>query len=283
MKRNDPSALRVFFQKFPRLLLAGAMYSAALAAFTALAVLAARLSGFYNIIVAGLGIIPSSVFLPGLVMVLRKYAVEKQFVSVPKTFWEAVRENGKAFLLHGVVIYLVTACAAFAFLYYGLGALVNTSYAMVFSLYMLFTCVLVIAMSYLVLMSVTYELRLRDLYKNALLMVFAALPRNLLALLYIFVIGAGVVSALLFTAGALRRVIIGFCVLLCPLVTGYGVTAIISKSMRENVGEFVGVADGEPKEASREEPTAPESLESDSDYVFVNGKMIKNPNKEAEK
>ena len=51
-------------------------------------------------------------------------------------------------------------------------------------IYVLFSCVLFIALFYLPLMSVTYHLRLRDLYKNAIMLVFGTILRNIAALAY---------------------------------------------------------------------------------------------------
>ena len=93
MNNKKQNSFTVFFSRFPALLLAGVIFSAFFAAFMTLSISAAKLSGFDNILVWGLGIIPSSVFLPGLVMVVRKYSVEKNFVPVISTFFKAVREN----------------------------------------------------------------------------------------------------------------------------------------------------------------------------------------------
>lgn len=281
MKRFGNSAFAIFFRKFPQLLLAGAIYSAALAAFTALSFLAANLSGFYNIIIIGLGIIPASIFLPGLVMISRKYGVEKQFVPVAKTFFAAVRENYKPFILHGFVIYFIIACSTFAILYYGVGALVSPVYSMVFIIYLLFTMVLTIALFYLPLMSVTYSLRLRDLYKNSILLVFGTILRNIAALAYAILIGAVAFLCFLYTDGVFRYITLGLITLLCPLLICYGTVAIISKGMQANVGPFVGVEPVKKEAVTEEDKNAAQELNSEDDYVFVNGKMIKNPNKEA--
>ena len=57
-------------------------------------------------------------FFAGLVMTVRKIGIEKKDVPVAKTFFGTVKENFKAFLLHGVVTYAIIACSIFAFMYY---------------------------------------------------------------------------------------------------------------------------------------------------------------------
>ena len=62
MKQKKQNAFTVFFSQFPRLMLAGLLFSAPMAIFMGLSVLLAKLSGFDNVLVWGLGVIPASVF-----------------------------------------------------------------------------------------------------------------------------------------------------------------------------------------------------------------------------
>ena len=281
MKRFSQSAFVVFFKQLPRLLAAGALFSAFFAAFTALSILAGWLSGFYNIIVCGLGLIPSALFLPGLIMVVRKYAVEKDFVPVVPTFFAAVRDNWKQFILHGFVIYLIVACSTFAIVYYGIGAQVSPVYSMILIIYVLFTLVLMIMMFYLPVMAVTYELRLRDLYKNSLLLVFGTILRNLCALAYALIIAGVALLAVVYTRGAGRVVALTLVTALCPLLLSYGTVAIIAKGLQANVGPFVGVTPvSHREEVTEEERAIADSMLSDGGYAFVNGKMIKRNHRE---
>ena len=280
MRRFSKSAFAVFFKQLPKLLLAGLLFAAFLDFFMSLSIAAGKISGFYNVIVCGLGLIPASLFLPGLVIVVRKYGVEKKFVPVIPTFFSAVRSNLKQFILHGFVIYLIVACSTFAIIYYGIGALGSSVYSMIFIIYVLFTLVLTIALFYLILMAVTYELRLRDLYKNAILLVFGTILRNICALLYAAAVGAAALLAIVYTSGVWRYIAAAVVSVLCPLLLSYGVTAIISKGMQDNVGPFVGVKPEKKKsEITDEEQELANSISTGGEYVFVNGKMIKNSDK----
>ena len=77
MNSFSNSAFARFFTEFPKLLLAQLINAVAFAAFTALFVLIGYLTGFNNIIVWCLGIIPSMPFFAGLVMTVRKIGIEK--------------------------------------------------------------------------------------------------------------------------------------------------------------------------------------------------------------
>ena len=271
----SPCAFVVFFKKLPQLLLAGLLFSVPMAACIAIFAAAAFLSGFNNILVWGLGMIPAALFLPGLVMVIRKYAVEKAFVPVVSTFFRAVKDNLKAFLVHGVIIYAICACSSFAIMYYYTMAQKDIVYGYIMTLYVLFTAALAIMLFYVPLMSVTYELKLKDIYKNSMLLVFGKILWNLLTLLMVAVVCAGAFFALVFAKGALFPFAVALVALLCPLIVNYIIISMVSKGMQENVGSFVDViSEAEPVD---EERLAAASGNTDDEYIFINGKMVKNP------
>lgn len=279
MNKNKPNAFVVFFTKLPQLLLAGLLFSVWMAAWMAVSVLAAKLSGFNNVLVWGLGLIPGTVFLPGLVMVIRKYAVEKSFVPVLPTFFGAVRDNWKDFIFHGFVIYLICASSFFALLYYFTMAQSDIVFAYVLVIYILFTAVMIIMLFYMPLMAVTYELRYRDIYKNSLLLIFGKILTNLLTFLMVGVLIGGSVMLLVVTEGAGRIVCAVILAAVLPLLVCYTVISMISKGLQENVGSFVPKEAPSPNTLTQEEQQAVNSADSEDDYIFINGKMVKNPNK----
>lgn len=279
MNQKKQNAFTVFFTKFPQLMLVGAIFSAFFAAFMSLSILAGKLTGFDNILVWGLGLIPSALFLPGLVMVIRKYAIEKSFVPVVPTFFKAVRDNLKDFIFHGFVIYIIFASSFFAILYYYSMAQSDIVFAYVLVIYVLFTAIMILMLFYLPLMAVTYELRWRNLYKNSLLMIFGKVLTNILAFVIVGVLVAAGIFLLVFTDGAGRILSIIFLTAFMPLIISYIVISMISKGMQENVGSFVNVLAAPKNELSDEEKQTVSKANTEDDYIFINGKMIKNPNK----
>ena len=270
-KRKKP--ITVFFPKLPQLLLAGVLFSAGMAACLGISIAVALLTGFNNIILWGVGIIPGMLFYAGLVTVIRKYAIENDYVPVVPTFFKAVRENWKAFLLHGFVVYAICSCSLFATMYYYALAQEDITYGYVMSLYGVFTAALLIMMFYVPVMTVTYELRWRDIYKNSLLMIIGKILRNLLTLLMIAALVALAILIIVYTGGFGRIVA---CVLIgatFPMIMTYIEIAMVSKGLIENVGDFV---DPIPVE---EDPVIFDDTNTEDDYIFVNGRMVKNPNK----
>ena len=140
------------------------------------------------------------------------------------------------------------------------------------SIYGIFIAALLVMLFYVPLMTVTYELRWRDIYKHSLLLIIRNLPRNLLALLMIAVPTAAAVFIIIFTSGAGRIIA---CVLIgavFPMLITYLVIAMVSKGLIENLGEFVDPV-------VEEEPVVIHTENTEDDYIFVNGRMVKNPNK----
>ncbi len=272
MKKKGCAFLN-FFRYFPKLFAAGLMFSVPFAVFTAILALIGYLTGFNNIILWGLSVIPASPMLAGLAMTVRKIAIENTDVELIPTFREVVKENFKAFLLHGVVIYLICACTFFSVLYYGSMAAVNAMYASTLTMYMLFTAVLVVVMFYVPIMTVTYELRLRDIYKNAFLLVIGKILRNLIALVFITLLSAVAFFGIVLTNGVWLWITVALIVALYPMMFVYISISVISKGMQESVGSFVNPVKAEVDD-SKAVAEAVSSAEG-SDYVFVNGKMIK--------
>ena len=132
---------------------------------------------------------------------------------------------------------------------------------------------------YLPLMAVTYELRYRDLYKNSLLMIFGKILTNIITFVMVGVLAGGSVFLLVFTDGAARTAAIILITALLPLLITYLIVSMISKGMQENMGSFVNNAEQPKNVLSEEEKQTVQNTRADDDYIFINGKMVKNPNK----
>ncbi|MCI6824251.1 MAG: DUF624 domain-containing protein [Ruminococcus bromii] len=277
MNKFKQSAFSRFFRFFPKLFTAGLMYSVPLAVFTGIFVLISYLTGFNNVIIWGLGLIPSFPFYAGLVMIIRKYAVEKQEPPLFKTFFTAVKDNLKRFLIHGVVLYMIIAFGMFAILYYYTLSQTDVVFGSVLTIYMIFVAILIVMMFYVPIMEITYELKLKDIYKNAFLLVFGKILRNLIALVFLAAVTAVTILAFVFSRDAMYFVTLAIVVALYPLLYSYISTAIISKGLQDSVGSFSAKPIDEKKieEQREQDAIAAASDTSDSDYVFVNGRMIK--------
>lgn len=281
MNRFSKSAFARFFTEFPKLLIAQLINAGVFALFTVIFVLIGYITGFNNIIVWCLGIIPSMPFFAGLVMIIRKIGIEKKEVPVVKTYFNAVKENFKAFLLHGVVTYAIVACSVFAMMYYFSLMSESLVYGSMLTVYVLFSLILTSMMFYVPIMSVTYELKIWDIYKNSFILVFGNILKNILAMLFFIAVSLCFILWIAAAEGVMLVIAIIAAVIFYPLISAYGVNAIIAKGLQENVGSFTGSSAYVDKEFEEKvekiaEQQAVERADSNSDYVFVNGKMIKN-------
>ncbi len=277
MKKIKNSAFVRFFTQFPRLMLAEVMFSVPAMLCFAILGFIGYITGYNNIIVWLLGLIPTFPLYAGLVMSVRKIAVDKQSINVFSVFWDTVRSNLKMFFIHGVAAYLIVTLSVFAILYYSAMAQVESVYSAVLMIYVFMTVVLAGMMLYVPVMSVTYELRIRDIYKNSFMLVFGKILRTLIALVSVGAFALGGFMLLMFTSGiwlALSGVLL---FLTFPLLYTYISISIISKGLQDAVGSFTEPQKPEKPQLTEEELIKQQTALSntDSDYVFVNGRMVK--------
>ena len=107
--------------------------------------------------------------------------------------------------------------------------------------------------------------------------VFGKILRNLIALVFLAAVTAVTILAFVFSRDAMYFVTLAIVVALYPLLYSYISTAIISKGLQDSVGSFSTKPIDEKKieEQREQDAIAAASDTSDSDYVFVNGRMIK--------
>ncbi|MBQ4237960.1 MAG: hypothetical protein II698_01495 [Ruminococcus sp.] len=257
MKENKQTAFSVFFTQLHKLLPAGMLFSVLAVIFMTLtiglsAILAQStgIKGFNSIFIWALGLIPTTICYSGLVKVVRKYAVEKEFVPVFPLYLRTVGDNIKGFLLLGIFVYLISCCSFYSLLFYFSMLRANRAFGIALTAYSFFTLMMIVMLFYLPLLTVTYELRYRDIFKNAVYLAFKKPVKNLLT----FLMSAALIGAVF------------------PMLITYIEIAMVSKGVIENVGDFVDPI-------VEEEPIEIHTVNTEDDYIFVNGRMIKNPNK----
>lgn len=274
------SSFILFFTKLPKLLLAELMFVLPLSISVGAFALIGTLLGFNNILIWGLGIIPTFPLYAGLTMIIRKISVEKADINIFKVFFTAVKDNFKRFLIHGLYTYAIISCSFFAILYYYSLAKTDITFGYILTLYVIFIFILICTLFYLPIMTVTYELKLSDIYKNSFLLVFGKILKNLITFALILIISAATFLAILYSEGVFLVISIALTILLYPLITSYITITLISKPLQDSVGSFVDIDDEfDSQEEAKIEQQAIENANATDDYVFVNGRMVKNTNK----
>ena len=128
---------------------------------------------------ADLPLLLISPFVAGLAIVTRNYAREEH-AFIYWDFRDAVKNNWKAFLINGVVCYALYFILSVAINYYSQASKTNTFFLVAMVVCIALTVVFAFAQYYVPVMLVTFDLSLRQVYKNALIFAILGLWRNLL-------------------------------------------------------------------------------------------------------
>lgn len=236
-------------------------------------------------------------FYSGVVVVSRNIARGDGKVAVVKTFLTAIKDNFLHFLVHGIVIYIIVTFSVLAvsvyvgFLSAGWFFYVLLFFSIIIALLLLYT------IFYIPVMSVTYDLPLRYIYKNSLLMSFGEFKNNIFA-----TIAVGVVFGICFTSVAFIRsaTLLAIMVsllwaLLIPATVTFMIIFFIYDGMtnimrnKEDISGQLSekIEKGLKEQAEKEAAQAAQPVQDDfsdidistlrdtDDYIFHNGKMVK--------
>lgn len=288
--------LERYFTNFHRILLTNLLFAVPSAVvFAAIYFLnTALFNGGIVTPVAMLAIIPLFPFFSGVVMVCRNIARGDSDVAVVKTFFTAVKSNFWQFLLHGVLIYLAAALSFLAISFYI--SIVKVSwffyvllfFALIIALFMLYTAF------YIPLMSITYDLPLKYVYKNSFLMSFGEFKNNLFATLALAVVFGicftataflGSETVLLIVMAALWALFVpATCAFMIVFFIYDGMTSIIrdkeelSRELSDSIEKSMSQQNAGQASQTLEEDFSdldPATLKDTDDYIFYKGRMVK--------
>lgn len=244
-------------------------------------------------------------FYPGVVVCARDFSQNLRPESILKTYFKAVKENALKFLVCGIFMYL-----AFLGCYYGVGMYSSlASYISWIFYIVLFFAILIsvffIFLFYAVpLMTVSFDLKFKDIYKNSALMTFGELKHNffstvgIVAYLAVFLMPVMIISYLsnMLPVETVKWLLIGYVVFAFGLLIPAQCTMIICNYLYPNMRAVISGDDisygnssapapdlksfEEEKIIQQEEVSPSIRLEelkvgNEDDYVFYQGKMIK--------
>lgn len=291
--------LERFFSNFHRILLTNLLFAipSAIVFGAIYALNNALFHGAVSLPLTLIAIIFLYPFYAGVVMVCRDIARGDSNVPVVKTFFSAIKDNFLHFLLHGVIIYLIVTLSTVGISFYvsllsaGWFFYVLLFFSIIIALLLLYT------IFYIPLMSVTYDLPLRYLYKNCLLMSFGEFKNNIFA-----TIASAVVFGICFTMVAFIRsatllaiMVSALWALLIPASVTFMIVFFIYDGMtnimrnKDDISNELsdaikkGIKEQEEQMAARHpQPEKDDfsdidisSLKDTDEYIFHNGKMVK--------
>lgn len=167
----------LFFRKFWKLIQLNLLFCIPVAAVLALTFL---FGSFSNLaIVAYLPIILIFPFVGGITMITRNYAREEHAFLL-SDFMDAVKNNWAAFLANGIISYAVYVILSVSLSYYYTQIRSNSIFIIPFALCLLISMVFLFAQYYIPVMIITFNLKLSQIYKNAMIFAVIGLWRNFL-------------------------------------------------------------------------------------------------------
>ena len=240
---------------------------------------ALKLNGYFILM---LSIIPLSPFFAGVTLVTSRLARGKENVDVFKTFIEGIKNNWKRFLIHGVITYFAVIFSYFSIRLYS--ALISQPNADSFFLVMLYVCLIIsiiIAVAFLFIffyvpsMTVTFDLSLKNIYKNSALMSFGELKHNIIATFGLFVIVLFCATILIFVGNTDSSIALIITTAILMTEKEKRSKKIDKKMDNRRKGQFIDEEDEENNIAEEFLDLDVEENKDGDEYIFYNGKMVK--------
>lgn len=274
----------VYFKNFGKLVQVNLLF------FISVIISVAYICGTYilfkglSIAVAAVCLIVLNVFMAGVTQCCRYIYENKEFRTV-EAFFKGIKNNWKSFLLHGVIFYAVFIISYFSVTMYGSAIVQSSIFWVPLGITLLIVLFALFSFYYVNIMTVTLDIKLKDIYRNCMLFSFGELKNNILATI-----------ALLIFAAVNFTICVIFSTPVWLIVVGVLMTALIIPSTVEYIIVFytydsmLAMLDVNTKKERQEQTDAPakppinreeaENIsrlapDSKDEYVFHNGKMIK--------
>lgn len=286
VKKNYSGIFQKYLHSIPQMVLANLMFAIPMVVVLAIIVFFGQYAYPFIQFLPLLLLMP---FYCGLCKLTKDIVTGKEVRGI-KDFFKAVKANLKFSIIHGIIFYFVGLIDFFALYFYYQASTYNNWLYIVFGLCVAITVVSVFCFFYVPLITVTLDIPLKYVYKNAVLMSIGELPKNLLALLSCVCCVAIVTTLFAFTGNYVGAIIIVLLllILILPVTVSYFISAILYPSIKkmlitkdgENLKDKEKSAQTDYKELLRqqleENPIDPAILEGDEDeLIFYGGKMIK--------
>lgn len=298
------------FHNLTKLLLTNLLFAVPFALFFAIFWAINTFSGINSMFILFLTAIPVFPFYAGVVQVTSHMVRGEENVDVLHNFIAGVKENFKRFIIHGIVFYMAIFFSYFSItMYTGFGKENNIFYGLLV-VTVLISIFFLFVFFYVPSMTVTFDLSMKNIYKNSALMSFGEIKHNLFALLglIILVLFCATILFCCYTGIALIIATIILALFIVPSITSYIINWAVYQTMfnmivrkdektqsidrkmeRVKKGQFFD-DDEVPQKKIDEELLKLDIDESGNgdEYIFFNGKMVKRSvliklKKEAEK
>ncbi len=281
-----------YLKNFHKMLLANLLFAVPLLFFGAIFYFIRIWTGLNTAFISLAPIIFVFPFFAGITLFTRNVARESEDTAVVKLFFKGFKENALYFLVHGILLYLaIFFCYSSITLYWKLASS-NGIFYFAFGVAVLIAVAILFIFYNVPVMTVTFDLKLKNIYKNCALMAFGEIKNNFfvtLGLFLLFIVGA---TFFLAAPSALFKliVIIAFGVLIVPSTASYIMNFYVYKDMEliisngdiksDEIKRKIEAKKNGIKKEELEEKLDFSALDLDEkkdgdEYLYFNGKMIK--------
>ncbi|MCH5297057.1 MAG: DUF624 domain-containing protein [Ruminococcus sp.] len=252
---------------------------------------------FKSIFVLFLTVIPLFPFYAGVTQVTAHMARGEEDVEVFHNFIAGVKDNFGRFLFHGTVVFAAIVFSYFSIsLYITLATSISGFFYVLLAISIIIAIIFLFAFFYLPSMTVTFDLSMKNIYKNSMLMTFGEFKHNLIATFGLFIL-ALICATALFCCGDGIALIIVTAILglfIVPSIMSYLINCAVYNNMYSMITssknkmaeidqKLENRRNGQLFDAEPEMSFIPDDfneIEIDDskdgdEYIFYNGKMVK--------
>ena len=281
----------IYFRKFYKIIFTNLLFAVpTVAVGVILYFLTKPLGEILSLVISMLTVVICYPLYAGVTLVTRNLG-RGEDVKVLECFLGGIADNYKKFLVHSIILYFILTIGIFYFTFYSRMAVALGGIMYVLLITMILIALWLMFMFYYVpLMTVTFDLSLKNIYKNSALMALGELKVNFVTLFSVLIFTAICATPLIFSAGNAVAVIVITAVMLIAvypasysLITGFFIQDTMMMMVTGRGDEVHDIKSTEEKLAKLRNETK-DDLEnidiekvknSREEYIFHNGKMIK--------
>ncbi|MDR0914568.1 MAG: hypothetical protein LBM65_05345 [Oscillospiraceae bacterium] len=282
--------LSLYFKSFPKLLAVNVIFSIPFALFAALLLLARAFSDIHPAIMFMMLLFSYPFY--GCITLVTREIVSKQTsqINILHVFMKSLKENYLKFVIQGGLLCLVATASFFSALLYLQMAATNPLFYALLVVSILISLYFMFVFFYLPVMTVSFDVKAKHLYKNSALMALFEVKNNVKAFLCILVLVLIFATILINVTNyyLFLGLLLVFMVLILPSSMSFfanwcildKMVALMTKDEKPSAAKEAAVADNGPEEENTDIKQTLQakgvSLEGDPDeFIFYGGKMIK--------
>ncbi len=229
-------------------------------------------------------------FFSGITLITREIVKEKEKIPTVKLFLKGFKENALRCFVHGIVFYLaIFFCYSSVTLYFSM-AKSNGFFYFPFGIAVIISIAMLFILYNIPVMTVTFDLSMKNIYKNSALMAFGEIKNNFFVTLGLFLLFIAGATFFLAAPDAVTKIVVTllFCTLIVPSTASYIMNFFVYKDMEivitggDDKSKEIKrkIAEKEKKTVEEEEKLDFSALDLDEnkdgdEYLYFNGKMIR--------